>query len=60
MRDDTPTFAAEEARAAAHAPEWRDLPGPDELDWWPSDAPLSAEWEAYLQESRRIIAGIAP
>ena len=33
MRDDTPTFAAEEARHAAHLPEWRDLPGPDELDW---------------------------
>ena len=35
MRDDTPTFAAEEAHAHAHAPEWAraDLPGPDELDW---------------------------
>lgn len=36
MRDDTPTFAAEEARHAAHLPEWRDLPGPDELDHTPS------------------------
>lgn len=35
MRDDTPTYAAEEAHAAAHAPEWAraDLPEPDELDW---------------------------
>lgn len=35
MRDDTPTYAAEEAHAAAHAPEGRDLPGPDELDYDP-------------------------
>lgn len=36
MRDDTPTFAAEEAHHATHLPEWRDdLPGPDELDHGP-------------------------
>ena len=58
MRDDTPTFAAEEARHAAHLPEWRDLPGPDELDHTPSSVPTDPRVEAWLRESQRIIAGL--
>lgn len=58
MRDDTPTYAAEEARHTASLPEWRDLPGLDELDHTPSSAPLSDEWGAHLQEALRTVADL--